>query len=1026
MNKFSVVDEKFEKKVFEVGDSIIEIAKKYKEDTFDNKVFDACMKNPHTKKQLLRFIEVLPTLLKKDEDVVSHFKEYILDEKVDMGFMNLGLSAGNIASKISPSFFAGKVKDFSERMAKNFIAGADIEIASQFVEAQLEQGLEFSLDHLGEKTTSEVDAKKYMESYFKTLDVLVKKFGKKAKNKYGKPLINLSIKASSLYSRFDPIDPENTSKNVRDRLRPIFQKARDVGAFINIDTEHYEIKDITYRIFKELLEEEEFKDYFDVGIVIQAYLKDSEESLRELIKWARRNEHKITVRLVKGAYWDHEVMLAQKNNWEIPVFTKKWQSDANYEKLTRILLENAEYTHVAIASHNIRSVAVALALKKDLNVKDEFFEVQMLYGMGKEVKKSIAEKKIPLRVYTPFGDLISGMGYFVRRLLENSANESFLRSFDSNIDSETLLKNPQLDDSVLEEKKYPNGHKERKFWRNLVPTFKKKQENIFEVEKKKEQVKFRNVPVCDFSKEENRKKMSNALEKVSSQFGKINYGLKIGTQWINTDEHFYSKNPSNLSETIGKVSKGNLEYVEHAIRKAKETSKTWRLVLPEDRAEYLFNVAKQMEARIYTLSALLVFESGKNWKEAYADLAEAIDFLNFYGLEMIRLGEEKFTQEVLGEDNTSNYIPKGVVGVISPWNFPSAIFLGMTSAAIVTGNTVIVKPASDTPLIAAEIVKMFEKARLPPGVLNFVPGGGSDVGNALVESKDVNMIAFTGSREVGLGINKKLSEMRKNQNHIKTAILELGGKDGIIVDNTANVDEEAIPGIIYSAFGYQGQKCSACSRVIVLESIYDNFVDKLVESAKSLKVTDTRKPNCDMGPIINKKAYENILDYIEKAKTDGGNILLGGKHDNSRGYFVGPTIIEVDRNNIISKEEIFGPVLAVIKVKNFDEAMEVFNGTDYALTGGIYSRTPSHIKRFKQEALVGNRYINRGITGAVVERQPFGGFKMSGAGSKAGGVDYLLNFMYPISNSVNTARSGHIPGIEDFVESSSKETFNNQ
>ncbi|MCH8945376.1 MAG: proline dehydrogenase family protein [Nanoarchaeota archaeon] len=1024
MDNSLILNERIEKRIFEIGSSIVEVAKQYKESTFDDKVFETCMKNPHTKKQLLRFIEVLPALLKKDEDVVSHFKEYIIDESVDLGFMNLGLSAGNLASKVSPSFFANKIKNFAERMAKNFIAGANIDEASEFVGEQIEQGMEFSLDHLGEKTTSEVDANNYMGIYFKTLEVLTKKFGKNKKDKYGKSLINLSIKVSSLYSRFDPIDPENTSKEVRNKLRPIFKKAKEIGAFINIDTEHYEIKDITYRIFKELLEEKEFENYTDVGIVVQAYLKDSESSLKDLVDWAKRNNHPITIRLVKGAYWDHEVMLAQKNNWEIPVFTKKWQSDANYEKLTRVLLENSEYTHVAIASHNIRSIANALALKEELNVKEDYFEVQMLYGMGKEIKKALVEKKIPLRVYTPFGDLISGMGYFVRRLLENSSNESFIRSFDSNVNLEVLLRNPLDLEKVKHDEKKESSEKKNSFWKRLVSFKKESLQEEIKRENKNEELKFKNIPVFDFSKEGNRKKMLEALEKVSSQFGKINYGLKIGTEWVNTDEYFESRNPSKKSELIGKVSKGNQEYVQTAIKKAKEASKIWKLVPPEKRAQYLFDAAKQMEARIYTLSALLVFEAGKNWKEAYADIMEAIDFLNFYGSEMIRLGEEKFTQEVLGEENTLEYIPKGVVGVISPWNFPSAILLGMTSAAIVTGNTVVVKPASDTLLIAAEIVKIFEKVGLPPGVLNYVPGEGSVVGNALVESKDVNMIAFTGSRDVGLGINKKLAEVKNNQNHIKTAILELGGKDGIIIDNTANMDEEAIPGVIYSAFGYQGQKCSACSRVIVLESVYESFINKLIESAKSLKVGDTREPNCDVGPIINKNAYETILDYIKKGEEERGRILLKGKIDDSEGYYIGPTIIEVDRNNVIAREEIFGPVLSVIRVKDFDEAMEVFNETDYALTGGIYSRTPSHVKRFMEEALVGNRYVNRGITGAVVERQPFGGFKMSGVGSKAGGKDYLLNFMYPISNSVNTARSGHIPGIEDFIKNQ-KETFNN-
>ena len=526
---------------------------------------------------------------------------------------------------------------------------------------------------------------------------------------------------------------------------------------------------------------------------------------------------------------------------------------------------------------------------------------------------------------------------------------------------------------------------------------------------------FRNVPVCDFSKAENRRLMSNALDRVKSQFGEMHYGLYINQTWLESDEKIVSINPSNTSQVIGSVAKANKKDVDDALCWAQRAFDSWQYVDICERAGYLQNVAQQMQSNPFDLAALITYEAGKTWREAHADVNEAIDFLNFYALEMQRLGKGMKTQQLLGEDNFTSYIPKGVVAVISPWNFPLAILTGMTSAALVTGNTVLMKPSSDTPLIAGKLMEMFVEAGLPPGVLNYVPCSGRDVGNVIIESPLVDMVAFTGSREVGLEIYEKISRVSHDQQSVKTCILEMGGKNGIILDKSADIDE-AIPGILHSAFGYQGQKCSACSRLIIDEKIHEKTLEKLVESAKALEIGSASSPNTDIGPIINQRAYDKIVKYIQQAQEQGGRILLKGSYSDVNGHYIGPTIIEVEPDNLIAKEEIFGPVLAVMKVKGFDEAMKLLNNTDYALTGGLYSRTPSNIKRFKREARVGNRYINRGITGALVERQPFGGFKMSGAGSKAGGTEYLRNFMYQITTIEECTRKGHIPGIEEFAE----------
>ncbi len=530
---------------------------------------------------------------------------------------------------------------------------------------------------------------------------------------------------------------------------------------------------------------------------------------------------------------------------------------------------------------------------------------------------------------------------------------------------------------------------------------------------------FKNFPSADFSKQENRERMQSAIEEINKSMGDFNYGLYIDGAWDHFDDSIESRNPSKTSELLGIVSRGKEEHIKAAVESAKKAANYWRNVRPSKRAGYLFDVAEQMGEHVYGLSAMIVCESGKNWKEAHADVAEAIDFLNFYGREMIRLGKEEKTQNLLGEENTTSYIPKGVVGVIAPWNFPLAILTGMTSAALVAGNTVVMKPAKDTPLIAGELMHMFANAGLPSGVLNYVPCSGKDAGRYIVENPYVNMVAFTGSKEVGLNMNKMLSNVAPGQKYIRSSILELGGKNGIIIDATADFDE-AVPAVLYSAFGYQGQKCSACSRVIILKSVYGSFLERLIEGAMSLKVGDSRHPGTDMGPIINKEAYDSIISYIMKGEDEGAKVLLGGKYSHLDGYYIGPTIMEAERGNIITKEEIFGPVLAVMKANDFNEAMEVLNETDYALTAGLFSRTNESVDIFRREAIAGNRYINRGVTGAVVERQPFGGFKMSGAGSKAGGRNYLLHFMYSITDSINTSRSGHVPGIEDWASGQKK------
>lgn len=514
---------------------------------------------------------------------------------------------------------------------------------------------------------------------------------------------------------------------------------------------------------------------------------------------------------------------------------------------------------------------------------------------------------------------------------------------------------------------------------------------------------YRPESYVNFAEAEPRQKMLAALQDVRGRLGRT-YPLRIGEKKIETSKTIDSLMPANYATVVGRVGLAGQDHAAQAMRVATDTFKTWSRVAPEVRAKVLIKAAAIMRRRLYELSAWMCFEESKGWLEAYADACEAIDFLEFYGREMIRLGGSQPVAPFPGEDNELRYMPLGVGVVIPPWNFPLAITCGMTSAAIVTGNTVILKPASTAPVIAAIMAEIFEDAGLPPGVLNYCPGSGGEIGDYLVEHPQTRFVAFTGSMEVGLRIFEKCGVVAKDQIWLKRSILEMGGKDCIVVDETADV-ENAIWDIVYSAFGFQGQKCSACSRLILHKDIYDKVLAGVVEGAKRLTMGDTtNEENLFMGAVIDEAAHKSINNYIEIGRKEG-KLMLGGKPQGGQpeaggpnvpegGYFIPPTIIAgVDRNARIAQEEIFGPVLAVIKAKDFEDGLAIANGTRFGLTGSLFSRDRLRLERARHEFHVGNLYLNRKCTGALVDVQPFGGFNMSGTDSKAGGRDYLLLFM---------------------------------
>jgi RHH-type proline utilization regulon transcriptional repressor/proline dehydrogenase/delta 1-pyrroline-5-carboxylate dehydrogenase len=510
---------------------------------------------------------------------------------------------------------------------------------------------------------------------------------------------------------------------------------------------------------------------------------------------------------------------------------------------------------------------------------------------------------------------------------------------------------------------------------------------------------FRNEPPIDFSRRENRERFGQALQSVRDQF-KDRSRRRGGALWLD------SLNPAQPKEIVGRARVSSIDQAQEAIDRTARFFPEWRRTTVETRAEMLSKAAARMRELRWELAVWEVFEVGKGWREADADVIEAIDYLNYYAREMRRLGTPRQTQQLPGETNVYFYEPRGIAVIIAPWNFPLAILTGMTAAALASGNCALMKPAEQSPVMAGHLLEILRSAGLPDDACQLLQGGG-DIGAHLVRSPKVHLIAFTGSREVGLEILREAYTHRPGQEHVKRVVCEMGGKNAVIVDSDADLDE-AVNHVIDSAFGYQGQKCSAASRLILVREVHDRFLSRLAEAVRSLKIGPPEDPRHAIGPVIEAEAQDRIMRYIRLGKKEAKCVLEMAAP--KEGYFVGPAIFsDVDPASRIAQEEIFGPVLSVIKARDFTHALQIANHSAFALTGGVFSRSPAHIEESRKEFRVGNLYINRGITGAVVERQPFGGLKLSGIGSKAGGADYLLQFLEPRTISENTLRHGFAP-----------------
>jgi RHH-type proline utilization regulon transcriptional repressor/proline dehydrogenase/delta 1-pyrroline-5-carboxylate dehydrogenase len=951
------------------------------------RIMEWSMRDPAFKAQLFRFVDVLPSLGSSAE-IVRHLREYLGDKAVEL---NPAMKTGLAAAAFAPALLAGPVKANVTAMAGQFVAGATPEDLVRRLRSNAACGIATTIDLLGETVVSAAEADAFLRRNLDVLETVgraVSGGGAPCFSDLGPkgplPRLNLSVKVSALTPEVHPADPGHSIEALKERLRPILRRAGEIGAFINFDMESYGLKDLTLSLFRSILGEDEFRERPAVGIALQAYLRDCERDLEGLVAWARREGRPIVVRLVKGAYWDFETILAGQRGWPVPVWARKPESDANYEKLSLLLLRNADKVAPAFASHNVRSCAHAIAQADRLGLDPRAYEFQALYGMADEFKAALVASGHRVREYCPVGDLLPGMAYLVRRLLENTSNEGFLRAKDADGASrEILMRNPV---ELLGGAPAPAAP---------APAF-------------------RNAPNTDFNLESNRLRMRAALESAAAGPGR-RHPIVIGGRRIADREWVVSSNPARPSQTVGRWARATEADADAAVAAARAAWPAWAAEPAGARASILERAAGIIEARRFELAALEVLEAGKPWVEADADISEAVDFCRYYASEARALGLPRTTQEVPGERDVQLWVPRGVGVAIAPWNFPLAILCGLTVAPLVAGNSVVMKPAEQTTVIAAALMDILAEAGVPPGVLNFVPGRGEDVGARLVSHPGVDFVAFTGSRAVGCRIWEAAGRTQPGQANLKKVVCEMGGKNALIIDNDADLDE-AIPAALYSAFGFSGQKCSALSRLIVLDGVHDRFVERFIAACASVPVGDPSLPGTVVGPVIDREARDKILSLIEAGKAEATlafqSAIPGGL--DPEGTYVPATVFTgVAPSARIAREEIFGPVVAILRAKDLDQAFAIAMDVDYALTGGLFSRSPGALERAQREYRVGNLYLNRGITGAVVERHPFGGFRMSGGGSKAGGRGYLENFMFPRAVAENVMRRGFTPPPAD-------------
>ena len=938
-------------------------------------VLSWCLADPSLKGTILRFIDVLPSLTTA-RAVAQHVCEYFpatnqrlpAPLRVGAAIAGPGLLTAPVVARV--------IHELVEQVARQFIAQSRAEGAAELARQLAARGAACSLDVLGEQVLSEDEAEAYARQYHGLLRDLAGAYRALTPAQRPRscgPLLNVSVKPSALTPKFDPISPEASVSRAATRLLPILEAAHREGAVVTLDMEQYELRDLTLALARRALEAAPGPpDAPRLGIVLQAYLRDAETVLEDVLAWVARGNCPIAVRLVKGAYWDFELAVAAQRGWPVPVCRQKSATDAQFEAMTLRLLSAHPRVLTAIASHNVRSIAHAMAAAELLGLDQTSLEFQLLYGMGDALHAAIHGRGYPVRIYAPIGQLIPGMAYLVRRLLENTANESFLR--------QEFLQERSAEDLLRPSAVLPDS----------APAASPATA----------------TPFADFSRADQRERFRRAVHTAREQLGR-RYPILLGDGTVDASEYLTVRNPARPDEVLGTIAQANLAEVNRAVHLAAAAQPAWAALPVSERTGCLRRAAERMRAQRFDLSAWAVLEVGKSWREADVEIVEAIEYLEYYSEQMERLARGQPLRQVPGEVNRYLYLPRGVAVVIAPWNFPAAILTGMASAALVAGNAVILKPAEESSIMASQLTAILRAAGIPPSVVQMLPGFGHEVGTALVRHPGTHMTLFTGSKIVGLSILKTSAQVPDGQRFVKHVVAEMGGKNAVIIDADADLDA-AVQGVITSAFGYAGQKCSAASRVLIHDRVYERVVTRLCAAMDRLVIGDPSDPDTDVGPLITEEAQRRVRDAIQHAGAVGRIVY---QYPQARlpkaGYFVPPALAAgIPRQHALMREELFGPLVCLARVPSFGKALELANDTDYALTGGVYSRSPAHLAQAVRAFDVGNLYLNRPITGALVGRQPFGGHRLSGLGTKAGGPDYLLEVLVPKTVTENTARHG--------------------
>lgn len=950
---------------------------------------DFATKRPEFKVGLFRFVDVLPAS-RGTADTWRQLDEYV-GTPASPAVIRAGLRLADAVPGLGHRVAAAVARKGVTEMARQFIIGENPAQVVPRLGALWEDGFASTLDMLGEKTVTLVEADSYADRVMQALQVLVAATPSWSArpllehDQFG-PLsrIHLSVKPTALAPKLSALTIADGVRQAMERLEPILDLARRVGAIVHLDAEHDEAKDAALALLREI--GRRYPDGPVLGCVVQAYRKDSAQDLDALIRWSADTlSTPLQVRLVKGAYWDAETITARANGWESPLYAVKAHSDANYERCAHRMVVAAAHGHIrpAFASHNLRSLAFAIVAARASDLPADGYEVQVLHGMATPLHAAIRDLGVRTRVYCPMGDLIPGMSYLVRRLLENTANDSFVQNAKHADDAALagLLADPALApaDAVVEAAQVDSTAASS----------------------------FSNEPVAELRRTTPRNRYVQALSEIRPRLG-FDVPLIIGGTDRHTTDTMESVDPGHTATLVCRSSLAEAVHVDEAVSLAKRSLTEWGRRTMAERAAVLLKAADLMRRRKQELSALIVFEAGKPIGEADADVCEAIDFLVYYA-HLSLLPPPALTQ-VPGERNDVALRPRGVGVVISPWNFPLAIPCGMVAGALVTGNSVILKPAEQTPGVALELVRLLHSAGVPGNALHLLAGRGEVAGAALVEHPDVSFIVFTGSRAVGLGINRAAAVAHPGQRHVKKVVAEMGGKNPILIDGDADLDV-AVPAIVRSAFAYAGQKCSAASRLIVVRSVFDEVVDRVAGAMALLTIDHPSNPAADLGPVIDQESADRVRAYhrlaLREASVVSANLDLP-----SGGYYVEPVLTVTDdpRSPLVT-DEIFGPVLTAMSADDLEHAVALADNTDVALTASVFSRSPASIAMVVERLEAGNLYVNRGCTGAMVARQPFGGHRLSGCGAKAGGPDYLAQFQSVTVVTENTQRQGFAPDL---------------